>query len=56
MKRTYKYSATDLFNEFNSFIQANKFKIEMSSTKFGIDIKNYEGVESKKQKQYDFIL
>ena len=30
--------------------------MEMSSTKFGIDIKNYEGVEKKKQKLYDFML
>ena len=49
-KEFIKYSATDLFNEFNEFIQANKFKMEMSSTKFGIDIKNYDGVEKKKTK------
>ena len=45
-----KYSATDLFNAFNEYVRNNNFKMDMSSTKFGIDIKKFEGMEKKKLK------
>jgi hypothetical protein len=37
-------SASDLFTNFNEFLKTNNFKVEYTSTKFGIDIKNYEGI------------
>jgi hypothetical protein len=40
--------ASILYTFFNNFIQENKFKCEMSSTKFGIELKSYEGIEKRK--------
>ena len=51
-----KYSATDLFNAFNEYVRNNNFKMDMSSTKFGIDIKNYEGIEKKKTKTVRLVI
>ena len=45
-----KMSSSELFNKFNDFVKQNNFKIEYTSTKFGIDIKNYEGIEKKRTK------
>ena len=41
-------SASDLFTNFNEFLKTNNFKVEYTSTKFGIDIKNYEGITKRK--------
>ena len=49
------YSASQLFSNFNDFIKANNFKSEYTSTKFGIDIKNYEGVEKVKTRTHNVI-
>ena len=37
-KKIIKYTATELFIFFNDFIKTNNFKIEYTSTKFGLDI------------------
>ena len=44
------YSASSLYNRFNEFVAANKFKIETTITKFGIDIKKYNGIEKQRTK------
>ena len=44
-----------MYNNFHSFIKENNFKIEYTSTKFGIDIKNYEGIEKKRTKTGNHI-
>ena len=44
------FTASSLYNSFNNFIKDNNFKIECTSTKFGLDIKNYEGIEKKRTK------
>jgi len=44
------FTASSLYNSFNNFIKDNNFKIEYTSTKFGLDIKNYEGIEKKRTK------
>ena len=33
------YTATELYNYFNSYLSSNKFKVEYTSTKFGLEIK-----------------
>ena len=45
------FSSTQLFDNFNEFIKTNNFKVEYTSTKFGIDIKNFDGIEKKRKKQ-----
>ena len=42
------FTSTELFNNFNDFIKNNNFKCEYTSTKFGIEIKNYDGIEKIK--------
>jgi hypothetical protein len=49
------FSSTDLFNRFNDFIKSNNFKVEFTSTKFGIDIKNYDGIEKRKTRTNNII-
>ena len=44
------FTSTELFNKFNEFVKSNNFKVEYTSTKFGIEIKSYEGVEKKRSK------
>jgi len=39
-----KFTASELFSFVNDFIKNNNFKIEYTSTKFGLDIKNYKGI------------
>ena len=43
-----KYTSTQLFNNFNDFLKTNNFKFDMSSTKFGIEIKKFNGITKKK--------
>ena len=40
----------------NSFIKEYNFKVEYTSTKFGLDVKNYEGIEKKRTKTGNQIL
>ena len=49
------FSSTDLFNRFNDFTKSNNFKVEFTSTKFGIDIKNYDGIEKRKTRTNNII-
>jgi putative DNA primase/helicase len=49
-------TASSLYDNFNIFIKDNNFKIEYTSTKFGIDIKNYEGIEKKRTKTGNQII
>ena len=42
------YSSSKLFSLFNEYVEQNKFKYECSSTRFGIDIKTYQGIEKNK--------
>jgi hypothetical protein len=44
-----------LYNKFNEFITINRFKIDVSSTKFGMDIINYKGVTKRRNKHYTTI-
>ena len=43
-----KFPASTLYEKYNNFVKDNNFKNECSSTKFGIDIKNYEGITKKR--------
>lgn len=54
--KTVNFTASTLYDNFNSFIKNNNFKIEYTSTKFGIDIKNYEGIEKKRTKMGNHIF
>ena len=49
------FTSTDLFQRFNDFVKCNNFKVEFTSTKFGIDIKNYEGIEKRKTRTNNII-
>ena len=49
-KKDNKYSSTELFNKFNDFVKANNFKVDYTTTKFGIDVKAYDGVEKIRTK------
>ena len=49
------FSSTQLFDNFNEFIKTNNFKVEYTSTKFGIDIKNFDGIEKKKTRTFNVI-
>jgi len=48
--------ANTLYEKFIIYIKDNNFKIECSSTKFGIDIKGYTGIEKKRVKLGNCIL
>ena len=48
--KIYHFTSTELFNKFNEFVKSNNFKVEYTSTKFGIEIKSYEGIEKKRSK------
>jgi hypothetical protein len=50
-----KFKANELFIMFNEFIKQNNYKVEYTSTKFGIDIKTYKGIEKKKLRLYSEI-
>ena len=49
------FTSTELFNKFNEYVKTNNFKVEISSTKFGIDIKNYDGIEKLKTRTSNII-
>ena len=49
------FLSTQLFDNFNDFIKTNNFKVEYTSTKFGIDIKNFDGIEKKKTRTFNVI-
>lgn len=52
-----KFTAIELFLFFNDFIKNNNFKIEYTSTKFGLDIKKYDGIDKKRTNRgYDIII
>lgn len=38
----------ELFNLFNKYLERNKFKYELNITKFGLEIKKYEGITKQK--------
>jgi hypothetical protein len=42
------FTGRELFDDFNKYLTDNKFKFEYTSTKFGVDIKRYDGVTSKR--------
>ena len=42
------YTATELYNYFNSYLSSNKFKVEYTSTKFGLEIKKFDGIDKKR--------
>ena len=50
------FTSSNLYDNFNNFIKENNFKIEYTSTKFGLDIKNYEGIEKKRTKTGNQII
>jgi hypothetical protein len=54
-KNEIKFKANELFNMFNEYVKENNYKVDYTSTKFGIDIKMYKGIEKKKLRQYSEI-
>jgi hypothetical protein len=50
-----KYKASELFIMFNEYVKGNNYKVDYTSTKFGIDIKMYKGIEKKKLKTHSEI-
>jgi putative DNA primase/helicase len=47
-KETFIIQSSKLFFLFNEFLKDNNFKIDYTSTKFGLDIKKYDGIEKRK--------
>lgn len=43
-----KQPANQLFNHFDSWLKENRFKLEYTSTKFGREIGDYEGISKKR--------
>jgi hypothetical protein len=43
-----KYNATDLYNKFDTYIQQNKIKSDMSNTQFGLQLRSYKSIEKKR--------
>ena len=39
-----EFTSGNMYNKFNDYIKQNNFKIEMTSTKFGIEIKRYSSI------------
>jgi hypothetical protein len=52
----YKIKANDLFSKFQTFLKDYNFKNEITSTRFGIDIKEYEGVVKTKTNKGAFYI
>lgn len=42
------YKSTALFNEFKEFVSSRSFRVEITHTRFGLDLKKYKGVVKKK--------
>jgi hypothetical protein len=42
------YNGNELYNKYNDYIKSNNYKYEMTSTKFGLEIKDYEGIIKKR--------
>jgi Family of unknown function (DUF5906)/Primase C terminal 2 (PriCT-2) len=40
--------ASSLFDKFNKFVEKRKFKCEINSTRFGLDIKKYAGITKRR--------
>ena len=56
-KESIIFSSSKLFFLFNEFIKVNNYKIDYSATKFGLDIKNYDGiVKSRTKHGVDFNI
>ncbi len=49
-------SGTKFYEKFNGFLTANNYKFEYTPTKFGIDIKKYDGVEYKLSNGIKYII
>jgi hypothetical protein len=54
-KKINNFSSTELFNKFNDYVKANNFKADYTATKFGIDIKSYDGVEKVKTRTNNVV-
>jgi len=56
-KESIIFSSSKLFFLFNEFIKVNNYNIDYSATKFGLDIKNYDGiVKSRTKHGVDFNI
>lgn len=52
-----KYKMNNLFELFNNFIATGNYKIDYTLTKFGIDIKSYNGVlKNRTNRGYDIVI
>ena len=51
-----KYFGAALFKEFNDFIKANNYKCEYTTTKFGVDVKKFKGINKKKSNFIEYII
>ena len=51
-----KYNGSELFNLFNDYIKIHNYKCEYTSTKFGIDIKKFKGIEKKKSNFIEYNI
>ena len=54
--KKFTFESSILFKKFNSFIQNGNFYCEYTITKFGIDIKSYEGIEKIKSGNMFIII
>ena len=50
-KETTIIQSSKLFFLFNDFLKDNNFKIEYNAIKFGLEIKNYDGITKKRTTQ-----
>lgn len=48
LSKNRSFGATILFKQFQNFIQNGNYKYDISSTKFGLEIKEYQGIYKKK--------
>ena len=46
------YKGSELFTLFNDYIKSNNYKCEYTSTKFGIDINKYKGINKKRMSNF----
>jgi hypothetical protein len=57
IKDIHEKKYTGLFEIFTNFMKANGFKFDYTSTKLGLEIKEYKGIEKKRtNKGFEYVL
>ena len=46
------YKGNELFFAFNDYIKLHNFKCEYTSTKFGLDVKKFKGINKKRMSNF----